>query len=39
VDEGVRHVVAGSAFEASVKFQEPIEYIVMELEEYRMKGG
>jgi uncharacterized protein (UPF0332 family)/predicted nucleotidyltransferase len=38
VDEGVKHVVAESAFEASVKFQEPIEYIVMELEEYRTKG-
>jgi uncharacterized protein (UPF0332 family)/predicted nucleotidyltransferase len=38
VDEGVKRVVAESAFEASVEFQEPIEYIVMELEEYRMKG-
>jgi uncharacterized protein (UPF0332 family)/predicted nucleotidyltransferase len=38
MDEGVKRVVAESAFEASVEFQEPIEYIVMELEEYRMKG-
>jgi predicted nucleotidyltransferase len=38
VDEGVKRVVAESAFEASVKFREPIEYIVVELEEYRMKG-
>jgi predicted nucleotidyltransferase len=38
VDEDVRYIVAESAFEASVEFHEPIEYIVMELEEYRTKG-
>jgi len=38
VDEDLKRIVAESAFEASVEFQEPIEYIVMELEEYKARG-
>ena len=38
VDEGVRYIVAESAFEASVGFHEPIEYILMGLEGYRARG-
>ena len=38
VNEDVKHIVAESAFEASLEFQEPIEYIVMELEEYKARG-
>jgi len=38
VDEDVKRIVAESAFEASIKFHEPIEYIVMGLEEYRVRG-
>jgi predicted nucleotidyltransferase len=37
VDEDVRYIVAESAFEASVEFHEPIEYIFMGLEEYRVR--
>jgi predicted nucleotidyltransferase len=37
VDEDVRYIVAESAFEASVEFHEPIEYILMGLEEYRVR--
>jgi hypothetical protein len=34
----VKRIVAESAFEASVEFREPIEYIVMELGEYKARG-
>jgi len=38
VDGDVKRVIAESAFEASVEFREPIEYVVMGLEEYTAKG-
>ena len=38
VNEDVKRIVAESAFEASLEFQEPLEYIVMELEEYKARG-
>jgi len=38
VDEDVKRIIAESAFEVSVEFREPIEYIAMELEEYRARG-
>jgi uncharacterized protein (UPF0332 family)/predicted nucleotidyltransferase len=38
VDEDVKRIIAESAFEASLEFQEPIEYIVMEFEEYKARG-
>jgi predicted nucleotidyltransferase len=33
----VRRIVAEAAFEASIISREPIEHIVMSLEEYRMR--
>lgn len=36
--DDVRRIVAEAAFEASIISREPIEYIVMSLEEYRMRG-
>jgi len=38
VDEDVKRIIAEFAFEASHEFQEPIEYIVMEFEEYKARG-
>jgi predicted nucleotidyltransferase len=38
VNEDVKRIVAESTFEASLEFQEPLEYIVMELEEYKARG-
>lgn len=38
VTDDVRRIVAEAAFEASIISREPIEYIVMSLEEYRMRG-
>jgi predicted nucleotidyltransferase len=38
VTDDVRRIVAEAAFEASIISREPIEYIVMGLEEYRMRG-
>jgi len=38
ITDDVRRIVAEAAFEASIKLHEAIEYIVMSLEEYRMKS-
>jgi len=38
VTDDVRGVVAEAAFEASVRSREPVEYIIMGLEEYRARG-
>jgi len=38
VTDDVRRIVAEAVFEASIISCEPIEYIVMSLEEYRMRG-
>ncbi len=38
VDEDVKCIIAESVFEAGVEFHEPIEYVIMELEEYRARG-
>jgi predicted nucleotidyltransferase len=38
VSEDLKRIIAESAFEASLEFQEPLEYIVMELEECKARG-
>jgi len=36
--DDVRRIIAEAAFEASIRSCESIEYIVMSLEEYRVRG-
>ena len=38
VTDEVRRVVAETAFEVSTRWREPVEYIIMDLEEYRAKS-
>jgi len=38
VSNDVKNIVAESVFEISIKFHEPIEYIIMSIEEYKSRG-
>jgi len=38
VAEDVRRVVAGASFQAGLRYNESIEYMLMDLEEYRSRG-